>query len=120
MKIAVFGQAAFGKDVTVAVAEAGHEIVGVYSPPEGGRPDPLAEEAQARVLILRLPTPSGRPSFPQLARHLDTLDAVFVDLAPAARPEIFFQTDNHINVAGHLLVADSVEQLLRRLLDSRP
>ncbi len=48
MKIAVFGQAAFGKDVTVAVAEAGHEIVGVHVPPEGARPDPLAEEATAR------------------------------------------------------------------------
>ncbi len=48
MKIAVFGQAAFGRDVVVAVAEAGHEIVGVYAPPEGRRPDPLAEEAVAR------------------------------------------------------------------------
>jgi methionyl-tRNA formyltransferase len=48
MKIAVFGQAAFGKDVTVAVADAGHEIVGVYAPPESGRPDPLATEALTR------------------------------------------------------------------------
>lgn len=48
MKIAVFGQAAFGKDVTVSVAAAGHEIVAVYAPPEGKRPDPLAEEATAR------------------------------------------------------------------------
>jgi methionyl-tRNA formyltransferase len=48
MKIAVFGQAAFGKDVTQAVADAGHEIVGVFAPPEGKRPDPLAELASAR------------------------------------------------------------------------
>ncbi len=48
MKIAVFGQAAFGKDVSVAASDAGHEIVGVYAPPEGRRPDPLAEEAVAR------------------------------------------------------------------------
>ena len=48
MKIAVFGQAAFGKDVTVAVADAGHEIVAIYAPPETGRPDPLATEAVAR------------------------------------------------------------------------
>jgi methionyl-tRNA formyltransferase len=48
MKIAVFGQAAFGKDVALAVADAGHEIVGVYAPPEGARPDPLAEVAGER------------------------------------------------------------------------
>lgn len=44
----MFGQAAFGLDVTRAVAEAGHEIVAVYAPPEGARPDPLAEEAKQR------------------------------------------------------------------------
>jgi methionyl-tRNA formyltransferase len=48
MKIAVFGQAAFGRDVVLAVADAGHEIVGVYAPPEGARPDPLAEAAGER------------------------------------------------------------------------
>jgi methionyl-tRNA formyltransferase len=48
LRIAIFGQAAFGRDVLARVAEKGHEIVGVYVPPDGGRPDPLAEEAQAR------------------------------------------------------------------------
>jgi methionyl-tRNA formyltransferase len=48
VKIAVFGQAPFGKDVTEGIADAGHESVGVYGPPEGGRPDPLAELASER------------------------------------------------------------------------
>lgn len=49
LRIAVFGQAPFGRDVTKRLAEAGHEIVGVHVPPEaGGRADPLAEEATTR------------------------------------------------------------------------
>lgn len=52
LKIALFGQAAFGKEILERLLEAGHRIVGVYAPPEGGRPDPLAEEASRRGLPL--------------------------------------------------------------------
>lgn len=46
LKIAIFGQAPFGRDVTLRLAEAGHEVVGVHVPPDGGgRADPLAEAA---------------------------------------------------------------------------
>lgn len=48
LSIAIFGQAAFGRDVALRVAEAGHAIVGVYAPPDSGRPDPLAQEAEER------------------------------------------------------------------------
>jgi len=48
LKIAVFGQAPFGRDVTARVADAGHEIVAVHVPPSKGRPDPLAELAEER------------------------------------------------------------------------
>ncbi|MBW2267868.1 MAG: methionyl-tRNA formyltransferase [Deltaproteobacteria bacterium] len=48
LRIAFFGQAAFGKDVYERLVEQGHEMVGVYTPPEGKRPDPLAEAARAR------------------------------------------------------------------------
>ena len=48
LRIAFFGQAAFGKDVYERLVAQGHEIVGVYTPPEGKRPDPLAEAARAR------------------------------------------------------------------------
>ncbi len=47
LKIAIFGQAPFGRDVTTRLARAGHEIVGVHVPPDAGaRPDPLAEAAE--------------------------------------------------------------------------
>ena len=48
LRIAVFGQAAFARDVTLRLAEAGHEVVGVFVPPDRGRPDPMAAEAQQR------------------------------------------------------------------------
>lgn len=48
LRIAVFGQAPFGHDVALRLSEAGHEIAGVYAPPEGRRPDPLAELATDR------------------------------------------------------------------------
>ncbi len=48
LRIAVFGQAAFARDVTLRLAELGHEIVGAFVPPDQGRPDPMAVEAQAR------------------------------------------------------------------------
>jgi methionyl-tRNA formyltransferase len=49
IRIAVFGQAPFGRDVTTRLAEAGHEVVGVHVPPDGGgRADPLATEAEER------------------------------------------------------------------------
>ncbi len=52
MRIAYFGQAPFGRDVLVRLLDAGHEVVGVYAPPAGARPDPLAEEAEKRGLPL--------------------------------------------------------------------
>lgn len=52
LRIALFGQAAFARDVLLGLLEAGHELVAVYAPPDRGRPDPLAEEAAARGLRL--------------------------------------------------------------------
>jgi len=52
LRIALFGQAAFGRDVLVRLLGAGHHVVGVYVPPDEGRPDPLASEAAARGLAL--------------------------------------------------------------------
>jgi methionyl-tRNA formyltransferase len=52
MRIALFGQAPFGRDTLVRLLEAGHEVVGVYAPPAGPRPDPMAAEAEARGLPL--------------------------------------------------------------------
>lgn len=49
LRIALFGQAPFGRDVAVQLAEKGHDMVAVHVPPDGGgRADPLAEEAGER------------------------------------------------------------------------
>jgi len=48
LRLAIFGQAPFGAEVTEKLAEAGHEIAVVYAPPDAGRPDPLGALAQQR------------------------------------------------------------------------
>ena len=50
MRIAVIGQAAFGKDVLAALADNGENVVGVFCPPDReGRPaDPIKREAEER------------------------------------------------------------------------
>jgi len=84
LRIALFGQAAFGRDVLDRLAEQGHEIVGVYTPPEGGRPDPLAEGARERGLPLiqhrffRRRRPQG--GFEPIPARLDEYAALGADL----------------------------------------
>jgi len=52
LSIALFGQAPFGRDVLLKLLADGHRIVGVYAPPDGRRPDPLAALAAERGLPL--------------------------------------------------------------------
>jgi methionyl-tRNA formyltransferase len=47
MRIALFGQAPLAVDVLDRLLADGHEIVAVYAPPDTGRPDALAERADA-------------------------------------------------------------------------
>ena len=72
MRIAYFGQAPFGRDVLVRLIDAGHQIVGVYAPPLGARPDPLVEEAEKRGLPLLRPATLRRKGAPipeRVAEH---------------------------------------------------
>ena len=49
LRIALFGQAPFGRDVAVRLAEAGHLLAAVHVPPDTrGRVDPLAAESLER------------------------------------------------------------------------
>ncbi|MBW2280665.1 MAG: methionyl-tRNA formyltransferase [Deltaproteobacteria bacterium] len=52
LRIALFGQAPLAVDVLDGLVEAGHEVVAVYAPPDSGRPDALAERAEALGLRL--------------------------------------------------------------------
>ncbi len=45
LRVALFGQAAFGRDCLDRLVEKGHRVVGAFAPPEGARPDALAERA---------------------------------------------------------------------------
>jgi methionyl-tRNA formyltransferase len=62
MRIVVHGQQAFGKAVLEALLERGEDVVAVYAPPEGGRPDPLAEAAEAAGLPLVRPASFKDPA----------------------------------------------------------
>jgi len=56
MRIVLFGQAAFGRDVFTALIEAGEEVVGVSTPRAGSRPDPLFEAAvEHRIPVIETP-----------------------------------------------------------------
>lgn len=63
MRIALFGQAAFGKDVLDALLAAGEEVVGVSTPKAGARPDPLFAAAEAAGIPC-IETPSLRREGP--------------------------------------------------------
>ena len=64
MRIVVHGQQAFGKAVLEALLERGDDVVAVYAPPEGSRPDPLAEAALAAGLPLVRPASFRAPFSP--------------------------------------------------------
>ncbi len=55
MRIAIIGQAAFGAAVCKGLRESGHEIVGVFTPADEARRDPLAEDARAHGITLVQP-----------------------------------------------------------------
>ena len=57
MRIALIGQAPFGAAVFQRLVEDGHEIVGVFTPPEreGGRADALAQAARDAGIALQQP-----------------------------------------------------------------
>jgi len=83
LKIALFGQAPLAVDVLDRLLAAGHEIVGVYAPPDTGRPDALADRASELGLTLfrrRLfrrkdgsAIPAALESYSQLGAELNVL-----------------------------------------------
>lgn len=57
MRIALIGQAAFGADVLKGLLKKGHEVVGVFCPPDRGeKPDPLKQAAlEAGIPVFQPP-----------------------------------------------------------------
>ena len=126
LRIAYFGQAPFGRDVLVRLLEAGHEVVGVYAPPEQAgqrsepraqrgeaerssskpaRPDPLAEEAEKRGLRLLRPAtlrrkgaaiPERVAEFASLGAELNVLAFVTIIL-----PEAIVNAPRHGSLCFH-------------------
>lgn len=81
LRIAVFGQAPFGRDVTERVAAAGHEIVAVHVPPSKGRPDPLAELADEKSWpLFRYKAYRRKGTGEPIAERVDEYLAVGADL----------------------------------------
>ncbi len=89
LRIALFGQAAFGRETLERVRANGHEVVGVFAPPDTGRPDALAERAVelgiplVRRRFFRMKT--GQP----IAAALDEHRALGADLNVLASVQVF-------------------------------
>jgi hypothetical protein len=85
LRLAVFGQAPFGRDVAVRLAEAGHEIAYTHVPPDrGSRADPLAAEAEARGWPLVRHKAFRRKGEP-IPERVNEFLAAQVDLCPSSR-----------------------------------
>jgi methionyl-tRNA formyltransferase len=89
LRIALFGQAAFGRETLERVRANGHEVVGVFAPPDAGRPDPLAERAaELGIPLVRrrfFRKKTGEP----IRAALDEYSALEADLNLLASVQVF-------------------------------
>jgi methionyl-tRNA formyltransferase len=73
LRVALFGQAPVAVDCLARMRADGHEIVGVFAPPETGRPDPLSLAARELGLPLLqrrfFQTREGKPIASAVAEH---------------------------------------------------
>jgi methionyl-tRNA formyltransferase len=87
MRVALIGQAAFGADVLKGLLAKGHQVVGVFCPPDrGAKLDPLKEAAQAAGLPVfqpqHLKNPEAHDQMVSINPDLAVL-AFVTDIAPA-------------------------------------
>lgn len=87
MRVALIGQATFGADVLKGLLAKGHQVVGVFCPPDrGAKLDPLKEAAQAAGLPVfqpqHLKDPEAHDQMVSLNPDLAVL-AFVTDIAPA-------------------------------------
>jgi methionyl-tRNA formyltransferase len=96
VRIAIFGQQAFGKSVLEAFLDRGDEVAAVFCAPTkpGARPDPLAEAAQERgCRLYQLPSLRGQEA-------ADALRAANVDIAVMAYV-LQFAPQSLVNIPTH-------------------
>ena len=79
MRIAIIGQAAFGAAVYERLRNDGHEIVGVFTAPETGRPDALASAARSDGVHVEQPARWQRKG---------TMDADVFETYASTNPEL--------------------------------
>jgi len=87
MRVVVIGQATFGADVLKGLLAKGHQVVGIFCPPDRGtKLDPLKEAAQAAGLPIfqpkHLKDPEAYDQMVSLSPDLAVL-AFVTDIAPA-------------------------------------
>lgn len=78
LRVTLFGQAQFGKDTLEGLLQRGHKVVGVFAPPEGARPDPLAERAKELGISLvrrRFYRKKGGSAIPEAVEEYKALEA---------------------------------------------
>src|SRR5512139_208235 len=89
LRIALFGQAAFGTETLERLRANGHVVAGVFAPPDAGRPDALAERAsQLGIPVVRRRFYRKKTGEP-IAAALDEHRALAVDLNVLASVQVF-------------------------------
>jgi methionyl-tRNA formyltransferase len=93
LRVALFGQAQFGKDTLEGLLQRGHKVVGVFAPPEGARPDPLAERAKELDIPLirrRYFRKKGGTAIPEAVEEYRALEA---ELNVLASVQVFIPSE---------------------------
>src|SRR5581483_6546631 len=105
MRIALFGQAPFGKDVLEALLKDGEEIAVVYTPPDTPeRPDPLAQRARELGLPLEQPPRYRRPEvFEKFQTYRPELNVLAFVTAILPESILFFPEHDSIEYHPSLL-----------------
>jgi methionyl-tRNA formyltransferase len=89
LRIALFGQAAFGVQTLERLRANGHTIAGVFAPPDSGRPDALAQRAQELALPLVRRRFYRKKTGEPIAAALDEHAALGADLNVLASVQVF-------------------------------
>ena len=93
LRIALFGQAAFGKDTLDLLRAKGHEVVGVFAPPEGSRPDVLAERATELGIPLVRRRYYRKKTGEAIPAALEAYKALDADLNVLASVQVFLPSE---------------------------